>query len=84
MCNKHTKTIMESINVVIDDSPEDKKEKEYEVSPHQIYVLENVRPKESNIALEITNFDDIQINKGQSIRVQKDHLIENIIGYLNE
>lgn len=78
--NKGTKTIMESINVIIDDTPEDKEEEEDKVPPHQTDVPDNVPPKESDIVFEITIYDDFQTNKGPSIKVQKDHHIENIIG----
>lgn len=38
--------MMESINMVIIDTPEDKEEEEDIVSPQQIDVLNNVPPKE--------------------------------------
>lgn len=75
---------MESINVVINDTPEDKDEEEYDVPPQQTDVSADVPTKESKIMHEITNSDVLQINKGPSIRVQKDHPLENIIGNLNE
>lgn len=70
---KHTNTMMESINVVIDDTFEDKQEDEDDV-PH----------KECDIESERTNSENSQINKGLSIRIQKDHSIKNGIGNLNE
>lgn len=82
--NKCSKVMMESINMVIYDTPEDKEEKEDEVPPQQTDVPVDVPSKESNIVPEITNFDDLQTNKGLSIRVQKDHPLENIIGNMNE
>lgn len=46
-----TKTMMESMNVIINDTPEEKKEVEDEddVSPQQKYVPTDVPPKESEI-----------------------------------
>ena len=70
---------MESINVVIDDIPEDMEEED-EVSPQET----DVPTQESVIVPETANSDDLQINRGPSIWVQKDHPLENIIGNLNE
>lgn len=78
--NLRTKTMMESINVVIGDTYEDKGEDDDEVPSQQTDVPDN----KSNIVHEITNSDDLQINKESSIRVHKDHLMDNIIGNLNE
>lgn len=75
---------MESTIVVIDDTPEDKKEDEDDVSSQLTDVPADVLPKVFNIMSESTNSKNPQINKGPSIRVQKDHLTENDIGNLNE
>lgn len=47
-------------------------------------LISHVATKESDIMPEISNYDDLQINKGRSIRFQKDHPQENIIGNMNE
>lgn len=59
---------MESINVVIDDIPEDMEEED-EVSPQETDVSVDVPTKEFVIVPETTNSDDLQINRGPSIRV---------------
>lgn len=58
--NKRTNSMMESINMVIDDTLVDREEEEEEeVPPHQTDVPDNVPPKELDIALEITSSNDL-------------------------
>lgn len=57
--NKCFMVTMESINVVIDDTPEEKEEEDDEVSPQQIDVSSHVPLKESDIVHEVTNVDDL-------------------------
>lgn len=56
--NKHTKTMVESINVIIDDNFEDKKEVKYEVSHQQIDVPAYVQHKESDIEFGSRNVEN--------------------------
>lgn len=67
---KRTKVVMESINMVVYDTLKDKEKEEDEVPPQQIDVPTNVPPKESDLVNEITNSNDLQINKGPSIKFQ--------------
>jgi len=57
---------------------------ESDVSPQQTDVTEDVSDKESNIESDGIDSKDSLANKGPSIRIQKKHPEENIIGYLNE
>lgn len=74
--------MLEPINVVIDCTPEDKKEvkDEDDVTPQWTDVL----PKVSNIDSKSKNSENPQINKGPLIKVQKDHHVDSVIGNMNE
>lgn len=76
--------MMAFINIVIDDTLEDKEQEDDEVPPQQTDVPVNVPYKDFLIDSEITNINNTQINKEILIRVQKDHPLENIIGNINE
>lgn len=65
--NKHTKMMMESINVVINDTLEENKEDQDDVSLQQTNVLAGVLAKRYDIESESTNYENPQVNKGLSI-----------------
>lgn len=78
--NTHNKSMMESINVVFDDSPQEKdiiKDGD-DISYQQTYVPTDVPNKGSDIETESTNYEETTINKGPSIRINKDHPINNV------
>ncbi|MCI42357.1 gag-pol polyprotein, partial [Trifolium medium] len=73
--------MMESINVVIDDSSTDRVtdvEADVETSDQQLDISEGEKDSESNS--ERTEPENVPANKGPSIRVQKNHPKELIIG----
>ncbi|MCH81590.1 gag-pol polyprotein [Trifolium medium] len=80
--NKRTKTIMESINVVFDDLPETKilDEEEDDEIPQQSDVRPHVPDNTSDILTNETISERQQTNRGPSVRIQKNHPVENIIG----
>jgi hypothetical protein len=85
--NSRTNTMMESINVVVDDSTVGKGtdvEEDVGTSSQQTDALENFLEIESYIEPVSTDSSEVQVNKGPSIRIQKDHLNDHIIGNLNE
>ncbi|XP_050878188.1 uncharacterized protein LOC127082006 [Lathyrus oleraceus] len=78
---------MESINVVVDDSILVKGtdvNEDIGTSSQQTNAFENVEDIKSNIEPTRTESDNLQANKGPSIRIQKDHPKELIIKNLNE
>lgn len=77
--NSKTKVMMESINIVVDDSSNEV-DVTYDVETSMNDVLEDVA--DSNANIEPTKIESI--NKGPSIRIQKDHPKELIIENLNE
>lgn len=84
--NTHTKTVMESINIIFDDNTKQKYvvEDVDDISPQQTYVPTDIPDKVFCIKTESENSEETSINKGPSIRIQKDHPIDNVIGNLNE
>ncbi|MCH87106.1 retrovirus-related pol polyprotein from transposon tnt 1-94 [Trifolium medium] len=81
--NKRNKTIMESINVIIDDLYEEEKiveDDEDEEAPQGTDVTTNVPNKTSDIVEDSFNSETPRPNKVPSTRVQKNHPIENVIG----
>lgn len=74
--------MMESINVIVDDNPEERGivEDKNDISPQQI----DVQDKGSDIEIESANSEETTINKGHSIRIQKDRPIENATRNLDE
>lgn len=89
--NSRTKTLMESINVVVDDSPDDKEgvsDEEVEDIAAQPDAVPNAPGIESSILSDDDDDDDEPtvptFNKNPSIRIQKMHPRENIIGSLNK
>ncbi|MCI03437.1 retrovirus-related pol polyprotein from transposon tnt 1-94, partial [Trifolium medium] len=81
--NYRTKVMMESINVVIDDSSTDKVtdvEDDVEASDQQLDMSDGDKDSESNSEMSISESENIPSNKGPSVRVQKNHPKELIIG----
>ncbi|MCI30987.1 gag-pol polyprotein, partial [Trifolium medium] len=78
--NSRTKTMTESINVVIDDSASEKATNE------ETNVIASDQPLDTSLDFdskhEESNFekDNVPTNKGHSVRVQKNHPKEFIIG----
>ena len=86
--NSRTKVVMESINVVIDDVPD---EKVPDVDPdvrtyaQETNVLVQVNESEhEEEEIEEAEKDQVSTSKGASIRVQKNHPQELIIGDLDQ
>lgn len=85
--NSRTKVIIESINIVVDDSTIEKVtdvDEDVGTSSQQSNVPENESDFESNIKPASTEPDNPQANKDPSIRIQKNHPKELIIGNLDE
>lgn len=85
--NSRTKVMMESVNIMVDDSTIEKGidvDEDVETSSQQTDVLENKAGLESNIEPVSTELDNPQVNKGLSIRIQTNHLKEIIIGIVYE
>ncbi|XP_050888771.1 uncharacterized protein LOC127093921 [Lathyrus oleraceus] len=85
--NSKTKVMMESINIVVDDSIIEKEidvEKDVGTPSQMNDALEDVADIESNTESAGTKSEVNQANKGPSIRIQKDHPKELIIVNLNE
>ena len=83
--NSRTNSVMESINVVIDDGLTPKvldEEPDVETSAEQIDTPVDVNETESE--KEVSDTDQTPANKGPSIRVQKNHPKELIIGDLDK
>ncbi|MCI65241.1 gag-pol polyprotein, partial [Trifolium medium] len=79
--------MMESINVVIDDSPTDKVanvEADVETSVQQTDNHESEEYSEFNTERTSSESDNSQANKCPSIRIQKNHPKELIIGNLDQ
>ncbi|MCI39308.1 gag-pol polyprotein, partial [Trifolium medium] len=74
--------MMQSINVVIDDSSTDRVtdvEADIEASYHQLDMSKGDKDSESNSKRSISELENVPANKGPSIRVQKNHPKELII-----
>ena len=85
--NSITKSMMESINVVVDDNISKKGtnvESDVETSFQQINLTENEEVIESDSESGGVELDKPEVKKGPSIRIQKDNPIYLIIGNLNE
>ena len=83
--NSRTNSVMESINVVIDDGLTPKvldEEADVETSAEQVDTP--VDANESESEKEVSDTDQTPANKGPSIRVQKNHPKELIIGDLDK
>ncbi|MCI31251.1 gag-pol polyprotein, partial [Trifolium medium] len=71
--NSRTKVMMESINVVIDDSSTDKVtdvEADVEASDQQLDMSEGDKDSESKSEMSISESENVPGNKGPSVRVQ--------------
>ncbi|MCI49796.1 gag-pol polyprotein, partial [Trifolium medium] len=75
--------MMESINVVIDDSTSNRMsdvEADVETSDQQLEVTDCDKDSEYNYERSNSEPDNVPPNKGSSIRVQKNHPKDLIIG----
>jgi len=82
--NSKTKTVMESINVVTDDVPKEKVP-DVETSVQETNVLVQVNEFEpEKEEIEEAEQDQMPTTKGPSIRVQKNHPQDLIIGNLDQ
>ena len=83
--NSRTKVMMESINVIVDDrgwNDEDNVLEDVTTSPDDISI--DTTDRRTDTTLAQAKAEPSQVNKGPSIRIQKDHPKELIIGDLNE